>query len=82
MGDQVRQSPFIERKGQKKMKVYFTKGRYIVTDGGTGKGELAKGNMGGWVEMGIEERKDFTRIFLKTNKTQLKINLQLCVFGV
>ena len=41
------------------MKVYFTKGRYIVTDGGTGKGELAKGNRGGWVEMGIEERKYF-----------------------
>ena len=74
------------------MKVYFTKGRYIVTDGGTGKGELAKGNIGGWVEMGIEERKDIflfspklflkLRIFLKTNRTQLKINFQLCVFGM
>jgi len=58
LGDQVRQSQFIERKGQKNESI-FQKGRYIVTDGGTGKGELAKGNMGGWVEMGIEERKDF-----------------------
>ena len=74
------------------MKVCFTKGRYIVTDGGTGKGELAKGNIGGWVEMGIEERKDIflfspklflkLRLFLKTNRTQLKINFQLCVSGM
>lgn len=74
------------------MKVYFTKGRYIVTDGGTRKGELAKGNIGGWVEMGIEERKGIflfspklflkLRIFLKTNGTQLKINFQLCVSGM
>lgn len=58
MGDQVRQSPFIERRGQKKWKYISLRGDNIVTDGGTGKDDLAKGNIGGWGEMGIEERKD------------------------